>query len=487
MPYSFPDRSNGPGNFVDANHINAIQDAVENMGAAAIVVAGPDAPAKVKDRADFLCDGTNDQVELAAARDALGTTSGVVCFVGTMTIGATLVWSKNGTALVGIGHGHKDSSSIDAVGSRIVAASGFTGTLIDARHASDNNTLYNVRFADFHVDGKRSAAIGIRWRCARSYMQNVGIEECTSRGLLVRGYTAAESGSTAKECYDNRFVGLFIGDIYDNFTDRTLSTDGVGCEVALEASDQHFVAGIFLNSRDNVSIAAGSQQFTNCHTYDAVRYNVHFNGGGSRTKIVNLKCEGAGSHGIFVDGATTGTSDIQIVGSNFKNNGDATTNTADHIHFVGPNAHTRPMIVGCAFSKDAATANLPRHGINVSASTAAQSLLIDGCQFGPDTHFGSARINDSASGSTPIVYGTMQGYKAQTGGASSVANGGTIAHGLGDSFGGRVPRRYGITATVAGHIATVTAASGTSLTIALHNHDGTAISAAENVSWWAEL
>lgn len=68
-----------------------------------------------------------------------------------------------------------------------------------------------------------------------------------------------------------------------------------------------------------------------------------------------------------------------------------------------------------------------------------------------------------------------------TGGVASVADGGTIPHGLGG-----VPLRYGATATVAGRSVAVTAASATTLTVALKAANGVAVTVAEPVAWWAE-
>lgn len=67
-------------------------------------------------------------------------------------------------------------------------------------------------------------------------------------------------------------------------------------------------------------------------------------------------------------------------------------------------------------------------------------------------------------------------------GTASVANGGTIAHGL-----GYTPAFYQLTPTVAKRLASVTASDATNLTIALHDDTGAAVTVAENVLWRAEL
>ena len=85
------------------------------------------------------------------------------------------------------------------------------------------------------------------------------------------------------------------------------------------------------------------------------------------------------------------------------------------------------------------------------------------------------------SGITYAVINGNQGYVTENNGTASVANGGTIAHGLAGT-----PTSYSVTATVAKHIAVVTAVNGTNLTIGLHDDMGNPITTAENVSWHAE-
>lgn len=78
-----------------------------------------------------------------------------------------------------------------------------------------------------------------------------------------------------------------------------------------------------------------------------------------------------------------------------------------------------------------------------------------------------------------IIAGNTQ-WVTENGGVASKSNGQTIAHGL------RItPGRVSVTASVAKHIASVTAVDGTNLTIALYDDTGAAVTVAENVYWEA--
>jgi len=78
--------------------------------------------------------------------------------------------------------------------------------------------------------------------------------------------------------------------------------------------------------------------------------------------------------------------------------------------------------------------------------------------------------------------GTMQDDLEQAGGVASKSNTQTIAHGL-----PAAPRVYGITSTVLGHIAGISAVSSTTLTVLLSDAAGAAVNTPENVVWWASL
>jgi hypothetical protein len=85
--------------------------------------------------------------------------------------------------------------------------------------------------------------------------------------------------------------------------------------------------------------------------------------------------------------------------------------------------------------------------------------------------------------SLPVMkYDNNRGWVNKNGGTNRVAHGGTIAHGLAST-----PQQYGVTGTVAGHIATVTGVNATTLTIGLTDSHGYPVTSPETVAWWAEF
>lgn len=93
----------------------------------------------------------------------------------------------------------------------------------------------------------------------------------------------------------------------------------------------------------------------------------------------------------------------------------------------------------------------------------------------------ASRIVLAGSFPTTHVLRDNPGYPTRASGVVSVADGGTITHGL-----AATPTRYGVTATTSGEFASVTAAGSTTITVAIKKHDNTA-GTTQNIAWWAEV
>jgi hypothetical protein len=92
-------------------------------------------------------------------------------------------------------------------------------------------------------------------------------------------------------------------------------------------------------------------------------------------------------------------------------------------------------------------------------------------------------LKTRSSYSLPVMkYENNRGWVNKNGGTISVAHGETITHRLAST-----PTRYGVTGTVAGHIATITSVNATTLTIGLTDSRGYVVTSPETVSWWAEF
>lgn len=447
-------------------------------GSTTVTVAATNTPAGLRANATYICDGVDDQVSIQSALDALPTTGGlIVLLAGDFFLSAGIKVRKHGTRLTGSGIASNVTASQQGFGTRLRVVAGFTDTsVVEFADTTGTNAISTVALENMNIDGgdQGTNVTGVYLRGHTSDVSRVRVSNMSGTGFRVEGYAATPTTPNGWATYDTMFS-------------RCIATDNVGSgfHFAAGAQDDHMVECLSFNNDIGIQIQAASQQITNCHTYNN-RINVWFNNNGTRTKIVNLKCEGAQNHGIWLDNTTTGTSDVQIVASNFKDNGEATHNTFDHISFgTGTPGHARTSIIGCNFSTTkTATGPNPRSAIYATGGS-IQGLLIASCNFAGAAAYGTQTIMTSANSTLTASgnsYGSTGVGKGHARGNVAVANGGTITISL-----ARVPTYYNVSATVAGQVATVTAATAAALTISLQTNAGAAVTTAATVTYEAEI
>jgi hypothetical protein len=362
-----------------------------------LVVAASDASAQSKASADYVCDGTSDEAEINAALAALPVNGGkLVLSEGTFNVASSILVQNDNATIVGAGDGQRSGATQTGIGTKLLAQSSITNAVVLVQRAADNRPVYGVLLRDFVVDGnlQGSAVDGILYRSNRGHIDHVHVHKCTGNGIRVFGYS-----SPSFDTYDTSITFCQVGDCA-----------AAGIFLDSHANDDHIISCILYNNNYNILVAGSSAQITSCHTYNATTDNIKFDGGGSRTKIINCKIEGAGQNGINIDSTNGGYSDIQITGCGLSTNGDSLDNGYDHIVIQGPSANgvTRTMIVGNAFGhKNSVTANKCRYGVNMSSSCAQGTVVVSNSfaaspQFPTGTlQIQSAPINNNGSTTTP--------------------------------------------------------------------------------------
>ncbi len=371
----------------DSAQTTGIKWATIATGAPALVVAASDASTHSKMAADYVCDGVADEAEINTALAALPANGGRIMLTeGTFNIASSILIQNENVALTGAGTGQRSGSTQTGIGTKLLAQSTITNAVILVQRSADDRPVYGTLLRDFVVDGnlQGTAVDGIHFRSNRSHIDHVHVHKCTGNGIRLHGY-AVPTWNT----YDSIVAFCQMG---DNSLSGMLFDDN--------SADCHMVHTILYNNNDNITIKGASQQITSCHTYNATRYNIFFDGGGSRTKIMNCKIEGSGQHAINIDSTNGGYSDIQITGNGLSTNGDSIDNTYDHIIIQGPsgNGVTRTQITGNSIGhKNSGSANHARYGVNLSSSC-AQGTVVTGNSFGPSPAFptGSTQIATSA-------------------------------------------------------------------------------------------
>lgn len=333
-------------------------------------------------------DGTTD--DRAAIQTALDAGGYIYFPPGDYRVGGTLQVKIDGTMLMGSGAGNKNGATQAHTGTRLRATTGLSGSMLLVQRVADDRPLSGIQIMNMAFDGNLAAGPidGVIFRASQSLMSNVNIWQFSGVGLRVRGYAAPYW-----DTYDTRFNNLLVG--YNS---------GAGVLLDNNSPDLHFTNCVFLYNQDNMQIIGGSsQQITACHFYSASRYNLWFNGAGSRTKVANCKLEGNNQHCVVIDTTNGGYSDIQFTGNGFSTvDQSSATNTWDLVNVTGPSnvGAGRTTFVGNNFNLKGGSTVKNRFAINLTNS-AAQNAVIVGNSFGLSTHWGTAPLNQAGSSSFP--------------------------------------------------------------------------------------
>lgn len=358
-------------------------------------------------------------------------------------------------------------------------------------------------------------------RCTRARVENnivdgcagVGIDLSATQDFVVVHNEVASAGQDGIACYSPHNGGAEEPNCLHGVVLGNYLHDGGGIVVGVFNQDGNTkstkyinVIGNIITNSDIVSIlVSGGAAYVNVadniiREPDSIGIQVY---GGSHTIApahINIRgntVESGANLGIYLSAETSSLTDISIQGNIVR--GNALTGIYIYAH---TNSLTRVGVIGNRIS------NNNGYGVNLFATS---NGVISNCQVeGNDIwddqgvktqsypvslygnnggsvskctvigNDGEGNINGFyISGSGHIVKDNI-GYVSENGGTASVANGGTINHGL-----AAAPTQYVATPTVSGHIAMVTAVSATTLTIALLNHDGTPVAVAENINWRA--
>jgi hypothetical protein len=453
-----------------------------------ILVAASDASATTKAIASYVCDGTADETEITAAIAALPDQGGTILLSeGTFSI-STVMTNPFVSGL-----------TLKGMGGDVTVLQLATGA--NSRFITHSTAVTNVTLEGLTIDLNGSN-------------QSDGTARDDRTGLHLINVTGFQLlNSTVKNCRHGAAVRISICDYAliqgCRFQDNGVSGAAFACDHTFCRNSTHYrvLGSSFLNATDTGTAQDGV-------VYSTVTGNTYENNDIGVT-LANSATEGASAgaacaynaivgNTIEGRGASDDSSGIKI--SNFGN----TTGTNIKMASVMGNTITncdRGMWVEhidrCVISGNVidSLAGANKQAILLSTSGAMSNTnitdnIIDatgGTAFrvsgGTTTNITIANNNITAA--STYINGTItsggkiynnRGYITENGGTASVANAGTISHGLSTT-----PTKYSLTPTVSGRVAAVTAVSSTTLTIALVDNSDAAVAVAENVVWYAEV
>lgn len=489
-----------------ADVLDSLRLSLETGRTATLMVAASDASVQEIGQSDYQCNGTDDNVEMQAAADSVALTKGTLIFSsGTFTISAA-VRVSTGCTFDGQGRGTIWGLA-DGANCNMLENKNFA----EASSIDSDITVRNIYF-DGNKANQNAAAPARGGGICFGYASNITIENCWFvdtigyGSVYVGAITPTDSTNFAvriKDCYFSgadvltgyaqygcamfltalQTQGLFVTDNYiykckngialeDNPTNAVIKgnilrgdgTNGVGiwhnlgAPVQLTPGDIVISGNTVLNWGTGISVEACNPAYYN----------------NEEIIVANNIVRGSYNDGIYFGyGGQTGYKGERAIISNniVKNSSQSGAGSYPGIR-VG-NVWTDLSIQGNQCWDDQGT-KTQSYGIVLQDTS--DYAIITGNNVRGNRDGGMLLV-----GSNNIVKNNI-GYKTENSGVASVANGGTIAHGLVTT-----PTAYFATTTAASHIVAITGVDASNLTVSLTDEDGAGVAVAENVSWWAEV
>lgn len=359
-------------------------------GIATYLVAASGAPVIVRDRADYLCDGTADHVQIQAAIDALPTTGGVVALAGDFVIDAPITITTDTVTLQGFGIGSE--TGLSGCGTRIRPSGSFSGAaLVLAADTVNSQTVAHFVMRDMMLDGSSTATgtargtmIGLDYRGRIGLIERVFVANCAT-GMKDSGYSGWIT-------YETEWNGIQIADC------------DVGLNKSSYSADSKTIGGTIYDCGINLLIDGGATHYyIGLHLYSGSTANFQITGGGDQSKFIGCRFEDMIQHNGIIDSTGGGFGDYEFVACNWKATTASilTNNTYNQMHFVGSNGMSSFRFIGGTFKTVTTTGtNKPANAIGLS--TGVQGLKCFGVEFSTSSYSGTQPITGTASTSIPI-------------------------------------------------------------------------------------
>jgi len=344
--------------------------------------------------ADYVCDGTADNVELQASADALAQTPATYSITGNG--GGKVVWygNFNLAAPVTVTNDNIEIAGVFGATTLHVASAAFVGgVMLDVHREANNRNALNVYVHDIRFQGgnflnaSAGAITGFRLTAANSKAERLICTKLTGDGAVHRKSPAAVTanpplGDTADQSdwlnchfYNNRGRGFWADGAYDNRM--------VGCEA--NENDSH-----------GFDFGGGAWQVTGGMAWVNLGYGYYIAGAQSQMFFSNCKSE-QNNGGVYVGERTAGGSgptNFSWTGGDIVSNSWTTNNATDDVQVNGA---SNVVFVGVTMPARTYYPNqlsLARYSINLVKGSYVRFYQ---CVLSTTDQYGTASVN-AASG-----------------------------------------------------------------------------------------
>lgn len=386
-------------------------------------------------------DGITDDANAIQLALSAATLSGGMVFIppGTyitrsgLTIdGGVTVWGAGGPSDTDGGVGTVAQTTIDYRGSGVAITVAGTPT----------QGISNVHLANFALNGTVDAVGGLLIGSASGGAQQV--KHSSVKNLTVNGFSRTSAyGVCPRRMLTSVFENVFAIANHDGFS---IMSDG------------------------NVTTLT----FTDCHGYNNDRNGLRVDNPASSPNLSfhNFVAESNGNAGVYLDGASIlNFYDLYCEDNNNDSGGSApimvgSTATCNKINFYTPYVQDPASNVTSFYFNQANRCVIYNPNLEFASTgwCIVTSRSLECATYSPDgLQVGSVTGNSAGRMRMLVPRSGAQGATA------AVADGGTIAHGL-----GLTPGSARVTPSQSGEFASVTGLDATNITVAIKKHDGTA-------------
>ena len=395
---------------------------------ATLVVAASNSTENDKMSADYLCDGTADDVEIQAALTAAAGGK-VILLEGNYQITANLTVPSD-THFAGMGKGTILTTTAAVGITNMVILNGDNITVSDMKlvlgaGAGDAGSRPNVVYANTKTliwlenlwlvgdksvadDGSDVRQCGVCFVTVteskivdsrsedndkHSISLNVSSNNNTISGNTCQGGTrdgiylnaSLNNTITGNTCQGNAY-GIYLNASLNNTITRNTcqATGDYGISLNVDSDNNTVTGNISQGNRQGILISGSYHNTVTGNTCQGNDQNGIYISGCSNNTVTGNTCRGNDHHGIFLDDSDNNT----VTGNTLTENSQATTNTYDDISLIVADYNN---IQGNT-CRAGALPNKPKYGININHSTCDKNLVANNDLY--DDGFGTAPFND---------------------------------------------------------------------------------------------
>lgn len=278
-----------------------------------VFVAASNATGSEKSAADYLCDGTNDNIEIQAAIDSLTNGGTVQLSSGTFTIGAQVTMSSTNLPvwLAGVSQG----------ATILTAKNSLNATMILAGDADTQGAAVIGGIRDLTLTGNsanNSSGSGLKQQAGNRFsIINCLVTDFKEHGLQIDGV----SGSYRSDYTLILNCWIYLNLKHGVYFNNPMSTPTL---IGSFISDN----GVATSSYDNVHLAnSGEAIISGCHIWQGKRNNIYINQGGPNI-VTGCTLNTPEECNIYIAGGAAGT---VITGNSFQDCSNRSSGGYSHI------------------------------------------------------------------------------------------------------------------------------------------------------------